>query len=245
MSINVKRVILLFMFFGIFVSAKNDFKNQQIKYPKVRQAIKEKENLIKELFKSKKIEYPAKVFIRVFKLEAKLELWALKDNKYELVKRYPICASSGEIGPKRQQGDYQVPEGFYHINHFNPYSSYYLSLGVSYPNKLDKIHKTKNDAGGAIYIHGDCVTIGCMPLTNDIIKEVYVILVDSRNSKQTNIPVSIFPCDMDKDSCKKEMKKYPKNEKFWENIKEGYDYFEKNRTLPKVIIDKKGKYIFK
>jgi len=236
-------IILLFLATALF--AKEDFKKEQQRYKRVREARLEKEDGIKKLFKAKNINYPAKVFVRVLKTEAKLELYAFKNEKYELVKKYNVCEKSGVIGPKRFEGDLQVPEGFYHINHFNPYSSYHLSLGVSYPNKSDKKLKTKKRAGGAIYIHGDCVTIGCMPLTDDIIKEVYVILVDSIDKKQKRIPVHIFPCKMDKEYCKKKMKKYPENKKFWDNIKLGYDYFEKNKKLPKVRVDKKGEYLFK
>jgi len=241
----MKVLVFIFLIITLSLSAKESFKKQQLKYPKVRKAIKEKEQLVKKLFKNKNIKYGSKIFIRVFKLDGKLELWALKNKKYKLIKTYQICMPSGVIGPKRAQGDYQVPEGFYYLNHFNPYSSYYLSLGVSYPNKSDRILKTKKDAGGAIYIHGSCVTIGCMPLTDDIIKEVYIIAMESRNNGQYKIPIHIFPCRMQKEYCKKEMKKYPKNQKFWQDILEGYNYFENNKILPKIKINSKGKYIFK
>lgn len=241
----MKTLIFIFIIITLSLSAKESFKKEQLKYPKVRKAIKEKEKLVKKLFKDKNIKYGSKIFIRVFKLDGKLEIWALKNKKYTLIKTYQICMPSGVIGPKRAQGDYQVPEGFYHLNHFNPYSSYYLSLGVSYPNKSDKILKSKRDAGGAIYIHGSCVTIGCMPLTDDMIKEVYIIAMESRNNHQYQIPVHIFPCKMDKKYCKKEMKKYPKNQTFWQNIEIGYKYFENNKVLPKIKINSKGKYIFK
>jgi len=241
----MKRIILILVILTIGVSAKTSFKKQQLKFIKVRQAIEDKEDYVKDLFIFHDIKYGSKIFIRVFKLDNTLELWVLKNGKYKLVKVYTICMPSGVIGPKRAQGDLQVPEGFYYINHFNPYSSYYLSLGISYPNKSDKILKTKRDAGGAIYIHGSCVTIGCMPLTDDIIKEVYIIAMESKNNGQNKIPVHIFPCKMNHKYCKSAMNRYPKNKAFWNNIKEGYDYFETNRTLPKVKINKKGKYLFK
>ncbi|MBN2694348.1 L,D-transpeptidase family protein [bacterium] len=207
-------------------------------------AREETKESIKELFKKNEVTYPSEIFLRALKLEKKLELFVKKDGKFQLLKTYPICASSGDLGPKRRQGDLQVPEGFYHIHHFNPVSNFYLSLGVSYPNESDKIFKTGRDAGGAIYIHGDCVTIGCLPITDSRIKELYTIASDSLK-KQKKIPVYIFPCDFNSEKCQKELKNYPQHSDFWKNIKEGFDYFETNKSLPKITINKKGKYIFK
>ncbi len=207
-------------------------------------AKEEKEDSIKELFKKNEITYPSEIFLRALKLEKKLELFVKKEGKFQLLKTYPICASSGDLGPKRKQGDLQVPEGFYHIHHFNPVSNFYLSLGVSYPNESDKTLKTGRDAGGAIYIHGDCVTIGCLPLTDEPIKELYTIASESVK-KQKKIEVHIFPCDFNSEKCQKELKNYPQHEEFWKNIKEGFDYFDKNGKLPKVTINKNGKYIIK
>ncbi len=109
------------------------------------------------------------ILLRAYKQESELELWAKnkKDKQYTLLKTYKICASSGTLGPKRKQGDIQVPEGFYVIDRFNPVSNFYLSLGVSYPNASDKILGVKGALGGDIFIHGNCVTIGCLPISDD------------------------------------------------------------------------------
>src|SRR5690606_11025729 len=100
-------------------------------------------------------------------------------EKFTLVKTYPVCSSSGLPGPKRKKGDRQTPEGFYHIDRFNPQSAFHLSLGINYPNSSDKI-LGHSDPGGDIFIHGSCVTIGCVPLTDDLIKEVYVLAVEAK-----------------------------------------------------------------
>ena len=188
------------------------------------------------------------MFIRVLKNEKILEVWlkSKDQQEYKLFKTYNICASSGVLGPKRQQGDAQVPEGFYNVASYNPYSSYYLSLGLSYPNTSDKIIGKRN-LGGDIMIHGNCVTIGCIPLTDNSIKEVYVMAVEARNNGEQNIPVHIFPTKMDE---KRMIFLYNKSDgntalmNFWKNIKTGYDYFEKNKNLPRVTTNKVGKYIF-
>ncbi|MEJ7677428.1 MAG: L,D-transpeptidase family protein [Segetibacter sp.] len=88
----------------------------------------------------------------------------------------------GAIGPKRLQGDYQVPEGFYYINEFNPKSTYHLSLGINYPNASDRVLSDSIKPGGDIYIHGNCVTIGCIPLQNDQIEELYILCCNGKIS---------------------------------------------------------------
>ncbi len=135
------------------------------------------------------------LYIRAFKNEKILEVWIKEKNadQFTLLHTYEFCTSSGSLGPKRRQGDLQIPEGVYHINHFNPESNFYLSLGLNYPNASDKILSDKQHPGSAIYIHGNCVTIGCIPLTDDKIKEVYIMAVEARNGGQEKIPVHIFP----------------------------------------------------
>jgi murein L,D-transpeptidase YafK len=140
-----------------------------------------------------------------------------------------------------------VPEGFYHISDFNPRSNFYLSLGISYPNRSDLIRKTGGDPGGAIYIHGDCVTIGCVPITDDGIMELYVLAVEARSGGQRQIPVHIFPARMDSLGYRllaEEHATDPGLIEFWRNLKDGYDYFQFTGLLPKVTIDRKGEYHF-
>ena len=95
-----------------------------------------------------------RIYLRAFKDEKKIELWAknFTDSKYKLIKVYKICRTSGDLGPKREQGDRQIPEGFYHINRFNPYSNFLLSLGLNYPNKSDRILGEKGNLGNDIFI---------------------------------------------------------------------------------------------
>ena len=228
----------------------DNFKSQQQKFSRVSSAYKEKEMLIKELFSSKGIELSsASVFIRAFKKEKDLEVWARATGtkKYTLIKTYKICASSGSLGPKRKQGDGQVPEGFYEIDRFNPSSNFYLSLGLNYPNASDKIIG-KGNLGGDIFIHGDCVTIGCMPLTDDKIKEVYLMAVEVRSNGQKRIPVHVFPCRMDAKGMSYLEDKFSEDAdllSFWKNIKEGFDRFESSSDLPEISVGKKGEYLFK
>ena len=246
---KMKSLILYSLLFFSFAFMPDSFKSQQQKFSRVKTAYEEKEKLVKELFSSKGIELSsATIFIRAFKKEAQLEIWAksTKQENYTLVKTYAICSSSGNVGPKRKQGDSQVPEGFYEIDRFNPSSNYYLSLGVSYPNASDKLLGSKGNLGGDIMIHGNCVTIGCMPLTDDKIKEVYLMAVESKSSGHS-IPVHIFPCKMDEKGMsylEKEFKEYPGLISFWKNIQKGYSSFELSHKIPSVKVNSSGEYSF-
>ena len=106
---------------------------------------------------------PGHLLILAFKREATLEVWASdgEAQNYLLLKLFRICASSGEWGPKRRYGDGQVPEGFFEIDQFDPESAFYPSLWVSYRNRSDRVHGSRANPGGDIYVHGNCVTIGC------------------------------------------------------------------------------------
>jgi murein L,D-transpeptidase YafK len=228
----------------------DNFKAGQLQNERVKTAYKEKGISLKEVYTQKDLDFnKQEIFIRVFKEEAELELWArnIGNKKFTLVKTFQICSSSGEPGPKRKNGDYQTPEGFYYIDRFNPYSNFYLSLGINYPNASDKILGSKGNLGGDIFIHGNCVTIGCMPLTDDKIKELYIIAVEAKSGGQRNIPVHIFPCRLSEDKWKVIEKKYvnqPALLKFWQNLKPGYHCFEKSNVLPIYTIDAKGNYQF-
>ena len=244
----MKFLIIYSLLFFSFTFMPDNFKSQQQKFPRVKTAYEEKEKIVKELFSSKGVELSsASIFIRAFKNEAELEIWAksFKQEKYQLIKTYKICSSSGELGPKRKQGDGQVPEGFYEIDRFNPSSNFYLSLGVSYPNASDKILGEKGNLGGDIFIHGNCVTIGCMPLTDDKIKEVYLVTVEAKSNGQ-KIPVHIFPFRMNESNMKSYEGKYKDISKlvsFWKNIRKGYDYFESDKALPLIKVLNNGEYV--
>ncbi|MDX5346498.1 MAG: L,D-transpeptidase family protein, partial [Hymenobacteraceae bacterium] len=166
-----------------------------------------------------------------YKAELELELYAKKnsENTYRKIQTYYVCERSGNLGPKRKQGDLQVPEGFYHIDRFNPISNFYLSLGINYPNQSDRKKGTANNLGGDIFIHGACVTVGCLPMTDDKIKEIYLYAVQAKHNGQNQIPVYIFPFRMTNQNVSLYTESYSNEEEllsFWKNLKPGYDKFE-------------------
>ena len=229
---------------------QTDFLTEQKKYERVKTAYKDKGQVVTEKLKKENIELnELNILIKVFKEEKLLEIYAKKktENNYKKILNYDICASSGELGPKRKEGDNQVPEGFYHINVFNPTSNYYLSLGINYPNESDKKKSKSKNLGGNIFIHGSCVTIGCIPMTDDKIKEIYIYAIQARQNGQLKIPVYIFPFKMTEPNIKKYLVSYKDNIellKFWNNLKTGYDKFESDKKELKVTINNNGDYSF-
>ena len=241
---------ILFVLFILVVSnaVSQSFKQEQLGFSRVKTAFKEKEHSVDSLLKEHNIKKTSlNIFLRAFKSEKRLELWGknTNDEKYQLMKIYTFCETSGELGPKRKEGDLQIPEGFYFINHFNPESSFYLSLGINYPNASDAILGFKGKLGGEIYIHGNCVTIGCIPITDELIKELYVFAVEARNNGQMEIPVHIFPTRLDENGLSSLREHFPSDtakQIFWNNLALIYQQFEKSRTIKPITVNSYGKY---
>ena len=133
--------------------------------------------------------------VLALKEERILELWGKERGEWRLLRTYPFTAFSGKLGPKLREGDGQIPEGLYDIEYLNPNSSYHLSMKVSYPNDFDK-EMAKNDGrsnlGGDIFIHGKAVTIGCIPIGDEAIEELFYTV--SKVGKEKT-KVLILPCD--------------------------------------------------
>jgi murein L,D-transpeptidase YafK len=225
------------------------FSLAQLQYDRVRDARAEVRYGIKKLFRDRGLRYPAAdIYMRVFKREHALELWVRPegDTIFSLLRTYEICAQSGELGPKRGKGDNQVPEGFYTIDRFNPYSDYHLSLHVDYPNRSDQLISTQPDLGGDIMIHGGCNSIGCLALTDEGIKQLYWVAVEARTAGQQRIPIDIYPSRLDDENfaqLSRVFAKSPALVNFWRTLKPGFDFFEKKHILPTVRVDAIGHYI--
>jgi murein L,D-transpeptidase YafK len=213
---------------------------------RVAKARETKFEALKEKFAKAGVAYPAKqMLVRAFKEEGELELWA-GDGKAPLVRvaTWPICAKSGALGPKRKQGDLQVPEGVYTIDKLNPWSSFHLSLHVDYPNKADKAAGKKlgiKDLGGEIMVHGNCVTIGCIPIQDDPIEELYLAINDAK----LHPTIHIFPGRLDDAGLTKllALDVDAETKRFWKDeLAPIYRTFELSKRIPDVSVDGNGRY---
>ncbi len=259
---NMKYFIILMsvLFLGTMVQAQPPlqpqypdytFQNFQLGMNRVKTAYSKYDKVLRAAFKKKGIKYPSKhLFMRSFKSTNEFELYARNSisDTFTLIKKYRVCALSGILGPKRWEGDRQVPEGFYFIEDFNPRSNYHLSLLVNYPNYSDLINAVdKVHPGGDIYIHGGCMTVGCLPMTNPFIEELYTLCMQSRIAGQMYIPVHIYPIHFNEKGLNflgREYKDEEEKHKFWVTLKRAYDYFNATKKIPPVMYDEKGNYIF-
>src|SRR5260221_8334293 len=108
------------------------------------------------LFRQKKMPKHSPILVRVFKEEAEIEVWKHHTTgHFQILKIFPICRWSGDLGPKLHECDRQTPDGVYTVTPelMNPNSNFYLSINTGFPNSFDKA----NDLGGSLLmIHGDC-----------------------------------------------------------------------------------------
>src|ERR1700743_2260651 len=218
--------------------------------PKIGDLLHRKEDTLMKQFKEKGLAWPARfVYIRSFKYDSQLEVWvkATQQERYKLFKTYKICAMAGTLGPKRMAGDYQVPEGFYYINEFNPRSEYHLSLGLNYPNASDRLLSDSTQPGGDIFIHGSCVTTGCIPITDAQIEELYILAAHAKDMGEDFIPVHIFPVNFNNprsvDYLNKYLLTFSEYTSFAKSMRSAFYYFEKYREVPFVMVNGKGEYV--
>ena len=181
------------------------------------------------------------ILVRIFKEELELEVWKqTKDGQYDLLKTYPICRWSGELGPKVKQGDRQAPEGFYMITPglMNPNSAYYLAFNMGFPNSFDR---ALGRSGANLMVHGDCSSSGCYAMTDDQIGEIFALARELFDGGQRAFQVQAYPFHMTAENMAKHRDN--PNIAFWRMLKEGNDHFEVTRQEPKVeVCDKR--YVF-
>jgi murein L,D-transpeptidase YafK len=183
------------------------------------------------------------VFIRAFKRERELEVHVRNrlTEKFELFRTYKIAGMSGHPGPKLAEGDGQVPEGFYYVPPaaMKPDSQYHLAFNIGYPNDFDR---SLGRTGSLIMVHGNRISIGCLAMTDEKIEEIYTLCDAAHQAGQLFFRVNIFPAKMSVEWMQGIAG--DSNETFWSNLKEGYDFFEKNRVPPDVSVGD-GRYQFR
>ena len=242
----VQTVFLLLCLLPVDAVA-GEFLAKQLRHNRVLSAYQAKAKSVEADFHRANAQWPpSNLLMRNFKLEGRLELWsASKKDKRILVKvrTFPVCAHSGVLGPKLQSGDRQVPEGIYYINRFNPRSSYHLSLGLNYPNGVDKHRSQGLDPGGDIFVHGDCVTIGCLPLRDGPMEELYIAAISARDNGQKRISAHMFPCRFGTHACGAALDRQGTNHaKLWRTLRTVDSLFNEKRQIPWVRVHPKGSY---
>lgn len=241
--------LLLTLIFGN-LTVESAFMVNQKKFNRVQVAIIEKERKIDSILHQNNLDINNLNLVFVaYKDCRELEVYAKNttDKNYKKIDSYKIAARSGLLGPKKMQGDLQTPEGFYYIDTYNPNSQYHLSMKIDYPNQADRKKSLTTNMGGDIYIHGSNKSAGCLAMTDDKIKELYLYAIHAKNVGQQRIPVYIFPYKMNDTFFEMYKLKYadkPELIAFWTNLKQGHDKFMNDKQELAYTVDNTGNYIF-
>jgi murein L,D-transpeptidase YafK len=190
---------------------------------------------------AKNMDKESPILGRIFKEEAEMEIWKKnRDGEYALLRTFPICRWSGDLGPKKKEGDRQAPEGFYTITpgQMNPNSNYYLAFNTGFPNSYDR---AMGYTGSELMVHGDCSSRGCYAMTDEQIQEIYALARESFFGGQKAFQLQAYPFRM----TALNMAKHRNNPNFafWKMLKEGYDHFDATHQEPKVAVCDK-RYVF-
>lgn len=238
------RYLFLSLFLILFISCSDTATNTTVVQPTVKQTPivqktwvpKPKKPLtLAQSLQNVNAKIGDPIFIRIFKTERVLEVWIKNETAYQFLKQYDICTYSGALGPKLKEGDNQSPEGFYTLDksQLKPNSKYHLALNIGYPNAYDLgLGRT----GSYLMIHGECTSSGCYAMGNDQIEEIYTLAEAALRNGQENFDVHIFPFRMTKANITKY--KQHKWYNFWDNLKLGFDIFERYNIVPTIKADK-------
>ncbi|HPQ09478.1 MAG TPA: hypothetical protein PK995_09660 [Bacteroidia bacterium] len=243
------RIIIIYLFLPLVYfaqSKKNLFKQTQLNYPVVKSIYDKHWKTLVDSMKIKKISPDSfNIYFRVLKYEKILEVWIKNSGepKYQLFKTFYLCATSGNLGPKKYNKDGQIPEGFYEITNFNPKDKYkYLALKINFPNAVDRAI-AEEPITTNVFIHGTCETTCDIVLDKEDMEQLYILCVEAKNRKES-LYIDIFPCHFIKEN-EEMLLNFPKrNIRFWSNIKDAYLYFEEHHWLPRINTNNKGQYIF-
>lgn len=181
------------------------------------------------------------ILVRIFKKESELEVWKRdRSGRYALLKTYPMCRWSGQLGPKKREGDRQAPEGFYTVTAelMNPKSQFYLSFNLGYPNALEQ---AQGFTGSALMVHGACTSAGCYAMTDEGVTEIYGLAREAFIGGQRSFQVQALPFRMTPENMAAHRNN--PNIVFWRNLKEGYDHFEATRRPPRLAYCER-RYVF-
>jgi len=183
------------------------------------------QKLHRHLANAQFVLYPEALTLIGLKYERRLEVWGKLHGKWYHIHNYPFTAFSGRLGPKLEEGDRQIPEGIYRVSFLNPKSKFHLALRLNYPNAFDrKVAKKdgRKGLGGDIMIHGSTRTVGCIPIGDEGIEELY-FLVEKVGMAQTK--VIIAPLDFRRREVVIKNKKYPWLKGLYAQIKKEMEPF--------------------
>lgn len=227
----------LFLCLTFFVCAGMSHLPSRADFFQLEKQVKPK---IEKRFTDRNLQLGDPVYVRIFKQESILEIWVKDGPHYRFYKAWPICKYSGRLGPKLREGDKQAPEGFYNVtlDDLNPDSQFHLSFNLGFPNAYDAY---LDRTGSFLMVHGGCRSTGCYAMTDKGIEEIYTIVEQALLNGQSQVPVHIFPFQMNATNMAFHATKPWIN--FWRNLQEGYELFNQS-LMPPSVFAQNGRYVF-
>jgi murein L,D-transpeptidase YafK len=222
-EIDIKTIIAAYLLIELVVAPAASHGRGLPSSPRSREAVARQKISLGRRLSMMNLAWGAPVYVRIFKAEKRLEVWLKHGRRYRLFKCYPICTFGGKgVGPKTRQGDGRAPEGFYRVRpeQMNPYSRFHLAFDLGYPNAYDIAH---GYSGGALMVHGGCVSIGCFAMTDPLMEEIYALAHAALSNGQPYFMVQIFPFEMTPENMKQH--RHSKWFEFWCHLKAEYDRF--------------------
>ena len=172
------------------------------------------------------------VHLQITKKPARLTAFVQAESgRFVRFRSWPICAVSGGLGTKRREGDMKAPEGVYLVGPeaMNPWSSFHLSFNLGYPNALDRLH---GRTGGALMVHGDCVSAGCYAMTDPAIEEIWTLMVAAFDGGQEAVSVHIFPFEMTETALQRH--RGHRDSRLWQDLAPVWAAFHETGRVPEV-----------
>jgi murein L,D-transpeptidase YafK len=135
------------------------------------------------------------------------------------------------------------------VNELNPNSNYHLALGLNYPNASDRILSDPSRPGNNIYIHGSCVSTGCIAVLDEPVEEIYILASNVRMQGQEFIPVHVYPVRYNVKKSVEYLENAIKDNtalrEFNATLKTAFEFFESKKQLPVIMVNRKGEYVLR
>ena len=139
--------------------------------------------------------YPAPLVVRAFKEEGVLELWAAPRRGRTVPDRSSRGRSPGTAATSaRSDGGATArsPRGSTGSTASTVPAATTCRSHVDYPNQADRLFAHRRHPGNNIFIHGNELTNGCIPIGDRAIEQLYIAVLDSRNAGY-EVPVAPLP----------------------------------------------------
>ncbi len=252
---TVKKVVSAF----VLEPPPPTWRDDQVHAPKVQLAIQQRGAALREALEALGIPYPPTMaYVRVFKDEKVLELWAGPDRNgtLALVRTFPLCTERQELFLGRKGGRSTpkpdadraflppIPEGFYSIErYFTNDLTYFLALKLDYPNAVDRALTPRRRTFPEVFVRGGCAPDASAHVGTEGIMDVYLVTMEAHAAGQAHVPVHVFPTRMTPEATE-DLKRGASSRRraLYDQLQRGFARFEASHLPFTVEAGEDGRY---